>query len=95
MTNTTDTENYRNSCRPRVLHMFVLRVKVQYTIKVIYMPSCAVVSTEQYEDPPLFDLRFPDELDLINYTMRGDISDITIPPSLVQERLGERTTNGM
>ena len=55
-------------------------------------PLCAVVSTEQYEDPPLLDLRFPDELDLINYTMRGDISEISIPPSLVQERLGERTT---
>ena len=53
------------------------------------------MSTEQYDDPPLFDLRFPNELDLINYTMRGDISEITIPPSLVQERLRERITNGM
>ena len=60
-----------------------------------YIIICAVVSTEQYQDPPLFDLQFPDKKDLINYTKSGDISKITIPPSLVQERLGERTSAGI
>ena len=35
MTNTTDMENYHTCFRPRISHMFVLRVKVQYTIIVI------------------------------------------------------------
>ena len=32
MTNTTDMGNYHTCFHPRVSHMFVLRVKVQYTI---------------------------------------------------------------
>ena len=35
MTKTTDTGNYHTGCSPRILHMFVLQVKVQYTIIII------------------------------------------------------------
>ena len=35
MTNTTDMGNYHTCFYPRVSYMFVLRVKVQYTIRLI------------------------------------------------------------
>ena len=44
------------------------------------------MSTEQYLDPPLYDLRFPDKQDLVNYTKSKDISEITIPSSFIKER---------
>lgn len=53
-----------------------------------------VVSTEQYVDPPLYDLRFPDKKDLVNYTKSKDISEITIPSSFVKERDQEMNKNG-
>ena len=36
VTNTTDTGKYHTSCRPRVLHMFVLQVKIQYKLTKEY-----------------------------------------------------------
>ena len=34
MTNTTDMGKYHTCCHPRIPHVFVLYIKVQYTIKV-------------------------------------------------------------
>ena len=91
--NQTDSENHEKTLvRLYTINLYVAIHKTSYILLCIH--SCVVVSTEQYQEPPLFDLRFPDKLDLINYTMNGEISEITIPPSLVQERLGEMTSNG-
>ena len=49
----------------------------------------AVVSAEQYAEPPLADLHFPNKEDLVNYTKSKDMSEITIPSTLVREKLEE------
>lgn len=49
--------------------------------------NCAVVVGEQYKKPPTTDLQFPLSDDLINYTKSDNILTITIPSSVVQERL--------
>ena len=54
----------------------------------------AVVVGKKYEEPPTTDLQFPLPADLINYTRSENISTITIPPSLVQERLKEAGDGG-
>ena len=54
-----------------------------------------VVVGEQYHEPPITDLQFPLSADLINYTSSKNISTVTIPPSLIKERLKELGGNGM
>ena len=54
----------------------------------------AVVVGKQYEQPPTTDLQFPLSDDLINYTKSDNISTITIPPSVVQERLKSAGDDG-
>ena len=48
-----------------------------------------VVSAEQYAEPPSADLHFPNKDDLVNYTKSKDMSEITIPSTLVREKLEE------
>ena len=48
-----------------------------------------VVSAEQYAGPPSADLHFPNKDDLVNYTKSKDMSEITIPSTLVREKLEE------
>ena len=50
---------------------------------------------EHYEEPPTTDLHFPLPIDLVNYTRSEDISTITVPLSLVQERLQEAGGSGI
>ena len=52
-----------------------------------------VVVGEQYGEPPSIDLQFPLPDDLVNYTSSENTSTITIPSSLIEERLRE-TENG-
>lgn len=54
-----------------------------------------MVVGEQYKEPPTTDLHFPLPTDLVNYTTSEDILTITIPPSLVQERLEAVGDNGI
>lgn len=53
-----------------------------------------MVVGERYEESPTTDLQFPLPDDLINYTRSENISTITIPPSLIQERLEEAEDGG-
>ena len=48
-----------------------------------------VVVGEQYQESPATELHFPLPADLVNYTRSENISTITVPPSLIQERLEE------
>ena len=54
----------------------------------------SVVVGEQYKESPITNLRFPLPADLVNYTRSEDISTITVPQSLIQERLEEVGENG-
>ena len=55
----------------------------------------SVVTGNRYAEPPPTDIKFPMAADLVNYTVRSkDFSKIAIPPSLVQERMGEMNENG-
>ena len=55
-----------------------------------------MVVGEQYQEPPTIDIQFPLESDLVNYTRKGNLNfqSITIPSSLVQERLKEAGNDG-
>ena len=53
-----------------------------------------VVVGEQYNEPPSNDLHFPIPADLVNYTNNTNTLTITIPSSLVEERLWEMGDNG-
>lgn len=53
-----------------------------------------VVVGEQYSESPIVDLQFPLPADLVNYTNSRNISSITIPSSLVRERLEELEGGG-
>ena len=54
-----------------------------------------VVSGNQYSEPPSSAIEFPIAADLVNYTKNiKDVSEITIPPSLVQERMEKMDNNG-
>ena len=54
-----------------------------------------VVNGNQYSEPPSSAIKFPIAADLVNYTKNiKHVSEITIPPSLVQERMEEKENNG-
>ena len=54
-----------------------------------------VVTGKQYSEPPSSAIKFPIAADLVNYTKNiKDVSEITIPPSLVQERTEKMDNNG-
>jgi C4-type Zn-finger protein len=54
-----------------------------------HMTTCVVVLGEQYREPPSIDLQFPLPDDLVNYTSSQNSTTITIPSSLIEERLRE------
>ena len=64
------------------------------------LPFCAcshhsVVSTEQYSKGfPSKEVRFPDMKDLSNYTKKKEVSEIVIPPSLIEEKLNQVDESG-
>ena len=53
-----------------------------------------VVVGEQYREAPTTDLRFPTTADLVNFTDSKESSAITIPSSVVNERLGKMGDGG-
>ena len=54
-----------------------------------------VVTGNQYSEPPSSAIKFPIAADLVNYTKNiKEVSEINIPPSLVQERMEEMDDNG-
>lgn len=54
-----------------------------------------VVTGNQYREPPSSAIRFPIAADLVNFTKGSrDISEVTVPPSLIQERMTEMNDNG-
>ena len=53
-----------------------------------------VVVGEKYREPPSANLQFPTPADLVNYTNSTNTSTITIPSSLVKERLREVGNDG-
>lgn len=61
----------------------------------LFLSNITVVVGQRYQNPPKIDLRFPFSPDLINYTSSQNISTITIPASLVRERLDKMGDNGM
>ena len=49
----------------------------------------------QYREPPASAVRFPIAPDLVNYTKGSmDSTQISLPPSLIQERMAEMDNNG-
>ena len=49
----------------------------------------------QYREPPSVAIRFPIAADLVNFTMGSrEISEVNVPPSLVQEMMAEMDENG-
>ena len=58
------------------------------------MITYIVVAGEQYREPPTIDLQFPLPDDLVNYTSSKNTSSITVPSSLVEQRLREAENGG-
>ena len=55
----------------------------------------AVVTGNQYREPPSAAIKFPIADDLVNFTKGSrEVSEVNVPPSLVQERMAEMDENG-
>ena len=48
------------------------------------------MSVEQISETPLSGLRFPTSDDLVNYTASNTQSEVTVPVSVVEERLQDK-----
>lgn len=68
------------------MHNIVLHIPLQHN---------TVVVGEQYQEPPIIDIQFPNDSDLVNYTRNENVQFITIPSSLIKEKLKEAGNNGI
>ena len=66
--------------------LFITTDTIFFGLKPLFL--FVVVSTELYTGkPPSSDLKFPNKKDLVNYTKAENVAEITIPRSLVEEKL--------